>query len=59
LRIGCSALVINGVAEVLCDQLAGNGIHFDQEIAKGIKGNEPLGKPLIEHESGRIVSHGS
>jgi len=50
--VGGQAPVIDGVAEVLGDQLAGNGIDFDQEIARGIKGDESLGKLLIELGSG-------
>jgi hypothetical protein len=42
---------------VLGDQLAGNGIDFDQEITNGIKGDEPLGKPLVELESVRVIAH--
>jgi hypothetical protein len=37
---------------VLGDQLAGNGVDFDQEITRGIKGDESLGKLLIELGSG-------
>jgi hypothetical protein len=57
LGIGGSTLVINGIAIVLGDQLAGNGIDFDQEITNGIKGDEPLGKPLVELESVRVIAH--
>jgi len=58
-RVGSQALIINGVAVVLGDQLASIGIDFDQEIACRIKGDEPLGKPLIELGSGRVIAHGS
>jgi hypothetical protein len=57
LGIGGPTLVINGVAVVLGDQLAGIGIDFDQEITNGIKGDEPLGKTLVELESGRVIAH--